>query len=1038
MTAPEMDLAEALAGAMPPIAGADIEGKTPKADVESRWTSTSSIESELDHFWHDSTPSINHFYTTQDTVNTLDSFDFNDDNLFLGPFDSCSTGTSQHQTQDSARHMTEASAAGVESFDFASTQLNSMVPELQQPIVPMNNALDVSTWSIPTTADSDYSALKDRLSNAMVRGDGGQLFIPEDSLRTILSHLNVTTELRKHFPHTPAHGLRQLATQVTVKDLRKDSHLQVGLLRTFAILVLMDIPHKIIDFASEGLADNDRPLVRVKVASAPAAGEPLFQLRRKDALSTQLRSFNGWTQAEIDTYERLQWRVCSPVFWEISEQQEGAFLDLEEATVLPYIESWQNKKHDHYKGGNSEVWKVKIHEAHHKFQNLNALVPNNPYFAIKRLKSKDDEAFRREVRNLLRLHNAEHPNLLSLLATYKYKGYYHLAGKDEMRWLASQCASIASALKSVHAGAESWMQNMGDGPSDKQRMAMNKFGLHGDIKPENIFIFNKGQQKKALAMGLPYMSENNIRGGSSSSTSSSLSSSPDRDIRSCSPSSVADECVMSIGDFGGGEFFGPVLQPRSTQADYGRLQAARARHEAEARVAFLGCLGGLTEFARRRTTRTAAGKLSDEYFETFIDASQTGGIGATLKESVLAWINDLYRHKNASQFIRDFLDYITNRMFIVENAFLTRASGAEVAEHLHQLTRKCLESDAYCLPSPVVSTPWDVFAVSPTSSSSDLAVLSGSGSLDDFAESAFSNTVVTEDVAATTAATAAMPSAWHFSTMNDVSPLAQWNTAPIMPVGGPLVWNNNTNNNHSASPMTGGAMERKRKRVVEDVTDEHDRRVSPKTTTTSPSEPSPQTTPSGSSSTVESPTVEAGGNNSKPSEKRFACPYYKNNPGKFRQKRTCCGPGWPTEEALRVKKRVPPNTTEEQRWIEVYMVLFPDAGLDSLPTPFYENDPTDAHNTGETSLLAKHNESPNGDAWFCSPSDYEQYLLRSLPQRVQRELERQIQKDFGFFGNETQTKRVVDMVQKLQLRLFQQFQQQGEGRHTGLGSDGGG
>lgn len=39
------------------------------------------------------------------------------------------------------------------------------------------------------------------------------------------------------------------------------------------------------------------------------------------------------------------------------------------------------------------------------------------------------------------------------------------------------------------------------------------------------------------------------------------------------------------------------------------------------------------------------------------------------------------------------------------------------------------------------------------------------------------------------------------------------------------------------------------------------------------------------------------------------------------------------EESLRVKKRVPPNTTEEQRWNEVYMVLFPGASAESLPTP---------------------------------------------------------------------------------------------------------
>lgn len=38
------------------------------------------------------------------------------------------------------------------------------------------------------------------------------------------------------------------------------------------------------------------------------------------------------------------------------------------------------------------------------------------------------------------------------------------------------------------------------------------------------------------------------------------------------------------------------------------------------------------------------------------------------------------------------------------------------------------------------------------------------------------------------------------------------------------------------------------------------------------------------------------------------------------------------EEALRIKKRVPPNTTEEQRWNEVYLVLFPEEN-GALPSP---------------------------------------------------------------------------------------------------------
>lgn len=143
------------------------------------------------------------------------------------------------------------------------------------------------------------------------------------------------------------------------------------------------------------------------------------------------------------------------------------------------------------------------------------------------------------------------------------------------------------------------------------------------------------------------------------------------------------------------------------------------------------------------------------------------------------------------------------------------------------------------------------------------------------------------------------------------------------------------------------------------------------------------------------------------------------------------------EEVLRVKKRVPPTATEESRWAEVYMVLFPDADAGSLPTPFYEDESTEPRQA-VTSLLGSKTEEDAGaaSAWLCNPADYEEYLSSSLPSRVQRELERQVREEFGFGGDERQTWHVVNMVQQLQLTLFKEFKQE---RTVGLlQSDGGG
>lgn len=273
----------------------------------------------------------------------------------------------------------------------------------------------------------------------------------------------------------------------------------------------------------------------------------------------------------------------------------------------------------------------------------------------------------------------------------------------------------------------------------------------------------------------------------------------------------------------------------------------------------------------------------------------------------MKWIGELYRHKNSSQFIREFLDFITHRMFVVENANLVRASGEEVADHMNELTRKCFDDDAYCLTeSKAASSPFDAQSID--TESSITTALSSTTPLDfgfDFAGA------TTEDAGSSTTA------AWNFPSL-DVSALGQWNTAPIMPVAAgtpttftslncadilgswnytaPVMWDQNSSssaNYISQQQQQSNCVETTRKRRIEDVTDDDqlERRVSPKTSTTSPtSNVSPEEATS-SASTAESPVVETSG---RKVDKRFACPYYKNNPGKFRHKRTCCGPGWPT------------------------------------------------------------------------------------------------------------------------------------------------
>ncbi|KAI2616313.1 hypothetical protein GGR54DRAFT_641739 [Hypoxylon sp. NC1633] len=129
-------------------------------------------------------------------------------------------------------------------------------------------------------------------------------------------------------------------------------------------------------------------------------------------------------------------------------------------------------------------------------------------------------------------------------------------------------------------------------------------------------------------------------------------------------------------------------------------------------------------------------------------------------------------------------------------------------------------------------------------------------------------------------------------------------------------------------------------------------------------------------------------------EQKFACPYYKHDPRAHSKNRSCAGPGWTTlhrlkehlyrvhrlpkhtcprcnepfddardlaehiradvpcgklekipvlqgidettEAELKVRKKSCPSITDEQRWKDIYMILFPKANPKALPSPYYD------------------------------------------------------------------------------------------------------
>ncbi|KAK0617776.1 hypothetical protein B0T17DRAFT_618444 [Bombardia bombarda] len=194
--------------------------------------------------------------------------------------------------------------------------------------------------------------------------------------------------------------------------------------------------------------------------------------------------------------------------------------------------------------------------------------------------------------------------------------------------------------------------------------------------------------------------------------------------------------------------------------------------------------------------------------------------------------------------------------------------------------------------------------------------------------------------------------------------------------------------------------------------------------------------------------------------KKFACPYFKRNRRKYCKWTSCPGPGWDEvhrvkthlyrrhalplqcprcwgvfksdnllrahlqqdprvgftkdqEKRLRSRKKAQADMTDEDKWREIYMIVFPDDDRDSLPSPYY--DATD-YETSSPNLSSDHGRGSDLE-------DYATFIRREMPTFVRRELEALFQEDEFKDVDERIRPRVAQIMLDLQPRLLNLYKQ---------------
>jgi hypothetical protein len=320
--------------------------------------------------------------------------------------------------------------------------------------------------------------LQSRLAAARVSNSNRQTFIPIDKIEALMTEENVRQELSKHKRKLSEDMEKAILHAVCTHSSMntKDTSIQVAnnsRQKIFAILVLLDKAEEIARFMRAHIADSDLPFAKVGSSQLACRGGQLFS------------GFDDWTPEITDSLLDHQTEVTVPYF---SISPKASHYSFENSIVLPF-----ESKGAISRGSYSEVYKVKIHPAHHSFSPMT----NGPSdtFAVKRLTATRKKDFEHEAA-ILRKISGQHNHLISLLATYRHGSSYHFVfpwADGDLRsfwkqnrepervslnlssWLAEQCLGVAQALTQLHNPSSSSEEH--------------QFYRHGDLKPENILFF---------------------------------------------------------------------------------------------------------------------------------------------------------------------------------------------------------------------------------------------------------------------------------------------------------------------------------------------------------------------------------------------------------------------------------------------------------------------------------------------------------------------------------------------------------------------
>lgn len=148
--------------------------------------------------------------------------------------------------------------------------------------------------------------------------------------------------------------------------------------KLFAILVCINKAACILHFIQENLYDFHLPFYFTD--SHEEEAYVFSKAENGDEARVHCFTRMGWSISDCEMFQKYQWGFLAPYFEIISDGKRKRPLHyvFEDREVLPFIEDSSKENFGEpsmISGGYSEVWRVRIHPAHHSHPSVGSTLP---------------------------------------------------------------------------------------------------------------------------------------------------------------------------------------------------------------------------------------------------------------------------------------------------------------------------------------------------------------------------------------------------------------------------------------------------------------------------------------------------------------------------------------------------------------------------------------------------------------------------------------------------------------------------------------